>query len=110
MLQETSTGITMKGQSEITLADKLDLKDRQGIYRNFLIQSMSGRSHNLRMFSQREALPQYMACRLAAVLMSRCDCFIVTRVLSLTACTSMLSAVHMAQSAHTVWYKAGYRL
>ena len=43
----------MKGQSEINLADKLDLKDRQGIYRNFLIQSMSGRSHNLRMFSQR---------------------------------------------------------
>ena len=43
----------MKGQNEITLADKLDLKDRQGIYRNFLVQSMSGRTHNLRMFSQR---------------------------------------------------------
>ena len=100
----------MKGQSEITLADKLDLKDRQGIYRNFLIQSMSGRSHNLRMFSQRTALPQCVACRLAAVLMSSCDSCVVTGLLSLTACTSMLSAVHMAQSAYTVWCKAGYRL
>ena len=55
LVQVTDSGITAKGQSEINLANSLALKDRQEIYKNFLIQSISGRSHALRMFSQREA-------------------------------------------------------
>lgn len=54
-MQVTESGITAKGQSEINLAKSLLLKDRQEIYKNFLIQSITGRSHALRMFSQRRA-------------------------------------------------------
>jgi hypothetical protein len=36
------TGVTMKSQKEITLAKDLQLRDRQDIYRNFLLYCMSG--------------------------------------------------------------------
>ena len=35
-------GVTMKSQKEITLANDLALRDRQDIYRNFLLYCMSG--------------------------------------------------------------------
>ena len=39
----TSTvGVTMKSQKEITLKNDLQLRDRQDIYRNFLLYCMSG--------------------------------------------------------------------
>lgn len=38
----TVTGVTMKSQKEITLAKDLQLRDRQDIYRNFLLYCMSG--------------------------------------------------------------------
>ena len=36
------TGVTMKSQKEITLKNDLQLRDRQDIYRNFLLYCMSG--------------------------------------------------------------------
>lgn len=37
-----TTGVTMKSQKEITLKNDLQLRDRQDIYRNFLLYCMSG--------------------------------------------------------------------
>ena len=37
-----AAGVTMKSQKEITLANDLALRDRQDIYRNFLLYCMSG--------------------------------------------------------------------
>ena len=37
-----STGVTMKSQKEINLRNDLQLRDRQDIYRNFLLYCMSG--------------------------------------------------------------------
>lgn len=38
----TPVGVTMKSQKEITLKNDLQLRDRQDIYRNFLLYCMSG--------------------------------------------------------------------
>ena len=37
-----SAGVTMKSQKDINLANDLDARDRQDIYRNFLLYCMSG--------------------------------------------------------------------
>ena len=65
-MQATDTGITVKGQGEINLGGSLAVKDRQEIYKNFLIQSISGRSHALRMFSQRAPHALICSCTPAA--------------------------------------------
>lgn len=38
----STVGVTMKSQKEITLKNDLQLRDRQDIYRNFLLYCMSG--------------------------------------------------------------------